>query len=90
METIMIVMGIVIGMLAVVFTAYSRITDGIIKDQQREIARLRRDNVRLSSAVRGSRLVQDIKVYSQPIEKPQKPNLRIVRRTEDDNLFGEW
>jgi hypothetical protein len=91
MDTIMAWFGITLALLVVCWICYSHLTSSIIKDQQREIARLKRDKKRLESAVRASREVKSIEVYTEPSRQPQKANLRIIRHTDGkDELFGEW
>ena len=100
MDTIMAWFGITLALLVVCWICYSHLTSSIIKDQEREISglekeisRLKVNNARLEQALKGSRMIKSIEVYTEP----QKPNLRIVRHADrhsttsgNDELFGEW
>lgn len=93
MDTIMAWIGITLALLVVCWICYSRLTSSIIKDQEREIRKLENENRKLKAAIRGSRMIKSIEVYTEP----QKPNCRIVRHADrhsttsgNDELFGEW
>lgn len=90
----LLILGILaFGGLIIGWMGYTTITDSLIKDQKREIRKLENENRKLKAAIRGSRMIKSIEVYTDP----QKPNLRIVRHADrhsttsgNDELFGEW
>lgn len=93
MDTIMAWFGITLALLVICWICYSRLTSSIIKDQEREIRKLENENRKLKAAIRDSRMIKSIEVYTEP----QKPNCRIVRHADrhsttsgNDELFGEW
>lgn len=50
------------------YTAY---TNKIIREQEKEIARLTTDNMRLAAALRGGKYIKRITVYDRPINNPK-------------------
>lgn len=53
------------------FIGYSATTNKIIKDQERDIAKLETENKRLKSALRGKRYVKDMVYYDYPVTNPK-------------------
>ena len=53
------------------FIGYSATTNKIIKDQERDIAKLETENKRLKSALRGKRYVKDAVYLDYPITNPK-------------------
>lgn len=90
----LLILGILaFGGLIIGWMGYTTITDSLIKDQKREIRKLENENRKLKAAIRGSRVIKSIEIYTEP----QQPNLRIVRHADrhsttsgNDELFGEW
>ena len=70
-----------IGTIIVGFVGFKFYTETIIKEQEKEIAALRTENMRLQAALRGSRHVRNVVVSDRPANRPQA----IVRPD-----FKEW
>lgn len=60
METIAVVGIIAFGGLLVSLIGYTTMTDSVIKDQKREIARLRNENRKLEAALIGKKCLKNI------------------------------
>lgn len=58
-------------------------TNKIIKEQEREIARLKTENKRLKSALRGSKYVNKIVLSDKPLDYPPTAKIKLSAR---DNL----
>ncbi len=93
MDWLLILGVLAFGGLIIGWMGYTTITDSLIKDQKREIRKLENENRKLKAAIRSSRVIKSIEIYTVP----QKPNLRIVRHADrhsttsgNDELFGEW
>ena len=56
MSTIVVLGILAFGCLLIGMIGYSTMTDKVIKDQEREISRLRRDNKRLEAALAGKQI----------------------------------
>ena len=56
MSTIVVLGILAFGCLLIGMIGYSTMTDKVIKDQEREISRLRRDNKRLEAALAGRQI----------------------------------
>lgn len=90
----LLILGILaFGGLIIGWMGYTTITDSLIKDQKREIRKLENENRKLKAAIRDTRVIKSIEIYTEP----QKPNSRIVRHADrhsttsgNDELFGEW
>lgn len=86
MSTIVVLGILAFGCLLVGMIGYSTITDSIIKDQRREIARLRTENKRLEAALHGMACAKVMRVYREPINQPE---CTIVRNDGEDP-FALW
>lgn len=53
------------------FLAYKFTTDKIIKEQEKENAALRTENMRLQAALRGKRYVRKTELYTVHLNKPK-------------------
>lgn len=91
MEKLVIVAAVIVCLLAVFVLAHTVVTDKIIKDQEREIAKLRTENKRLRSALRGAKYVDNIKLSNEPVEPSMtftvvNPEAKSVL----NRLFEQW
>ena len=84
MDGLMISIFILLGCLIGFFIAYSTTTSRIIKDQEKEIAKLRTSNMRLQAALRGRKYVGKVKLSGKPTNAPQA----VVEIVKPD--FKEW
>ena len=64
------------------FIGYKLTTDKIIKDKDKEIAKLTTENKRLKSALRGAKYVNKIVLSDKPLDYP--PTAKIELRTRDN------
>lgn len=55
-------------------------TNKIIKEQEREIARLKTENKRLKSALRGSKYVSKIVLSDKPLDYPPTAKIKLSAR----------
>lgn len=55
-------------------------TNKIIKEQEREIARLKTENKRLKSALRGSKYVNKIVLSDKPLDYPPTAKIKLSAR----------
>ena len=91
MEKLVIVAAVIVCLLAIFVLAYKVVTDNIIKDQERELARLRTENKRLRSALRGAKYVDNLKLSNEPVEP--SVTFHIVNpegKKVLDRLFEQW
>lgn len=65
------------------FIGYATITNKIIKDQEREIAKLETENRRLKSALRGVKSINYLYLSNKPLDYP--PTARIALKTRDNS-----
>ena len=91
MEKLVIVAAVIVCLLAVFVLAHTIVTDKIIKDQERELARLRTENKRLRSALRGAKYVDNLKLSNEPVEPSMtftvvNPEAKSVL----NRLFEQW
>ena len=68
--------------LIISFLAYKFTTEKIIKEQEREIARLKTENKRLKSALRGAKYVNKIVLSDKPLDYPA--TAKITKPTLED------
>ena len=91
MEKLVIVAAVIVCLLAVFVLAHTVVTDKIIKDQERELARLRTENKRLRSALRGAKHVDNLKLSNEPVE----PSITFTVVNPEgkkvlERLFEQW
>lgn len=55
-------------------------TNKIIKEQEREIARLKTENKRLKSALRGAKYVNKIVLSDKPLDYPPTAKIKLSAR----------
>lgn len=55
-------------------------TNKIIKEQEREIARLKTENKRLKSALRGAKYVSKIVLSDKPLDYPPTAKIKLSAR----------
>lgn len=68
---------------------YTATTNSIIKEQERELEILKRDNERLRSALRGAAYVNKITLSKEPVKDP-RATVKIINPESKDELFKEW
>jgi Tfp pilus assembly protein PilN len=79
----LIIIGIVaLVLLAVCISFYTAYTNSIIKDQEREIAKLETENKRLKSAIRGAQYVTKIVFSDKPLDYPA--TVKLTKPQERD------
>ena len=67
--------------------AYRYYTNSIIKDQEKEIARLRTENFRLQAALRGKRYVKNVEYVDEELHNPQAKIIEIHdNRIDPENV----
>ena len=92
MENLLTFALIVVLFLVAAVIAYTFITNKIIKDQDREIEILKKDNERLRSALRGAKYVKNLKLSNEPIESPSVTFHIINPKSQKvfEDLFEQW
>ena len=91
MEKLVIIAAVIVCLLAVFVLAHTVVTDKIIKDQERELAKLRTENKRLRSALRGAKYVDNLKLSNEPVEPSM--TFTVVNpeaKTVLNRLFEQW
>ena len=88
MDWFLIISLVAIGALFVGFAGYSTMTDKIIRDQEREIARYRTENIRLKAALRGRKYIKDIKLSKVVLDNPPPATVELLHATDDP--FKYW
>lgn len=68
---------IAFAVLMVCVAIYVYITNGIIKEQDKKIAKLRTDNFRLQAALRGKRYVKNVEYFDEELHNPQAKIIEI-------------
>ena len=91
MEKFIILLSVLVCFLAIFVFAYKIVSDKIIKDQERELAKLRTENKRLRSALRGAKYVDNLKLSNEPVEPSMtftvvNPEAKAVL----NRLFEQW
>lgn len=76
---------LLIGGLLVSFICYKYYTESIIKDQEREIAKLKTENKRLYSALRGAKYVSKLVVSKNTIDFPATAKIELRERNNAED-----
>ena len=80
-DKIFLIVGLsLIGLLIICFLAYKYYTEAIIKDQERELARLKTENKRLYTALRGAKYVSKLVVSKNTIDYPATAKIELRER----------
>ena len=67
------------------FIAYKIITDKIIRDQEREIAKLKTENRRIYSALSGAKYVSKLVVSKNTIDYPATAKIELRERNNAED-----
>lgn len=73
--------------LIVFFIGYTITTNSIIKDQEKQIAKLRTDNFRLQAAMRGRHFVKNVEYHDEQHAAPKAQVIEIHdNRIDPENI----
>lgn len=78
MNFIIVCIFLTLGILIAAFVGYSVTTSSIIRDQEKQIAKLRTDNFRLQAALQRRQKVQVVEIHDSRIDEQNIPEFNNI------------
>ena len=78
MDFIMMSIFVTLGLLIICFACYAVMTNSVIKDQEKQIAKLRTENFRMAAAMKHRQRVKVVEIHDSRIDEKNIPEFNNI------------